>query len=502
MRSFALLVLSLLALAAPGLSQDLVVQRWLLYGPISAPDDSSLPNIGDEGWREAEADEWGRLNLNDVFRGEATEWSAAYVHTYVYCPEDRTILLIADSDDDLVARVNGQRVWVNVVARGLGRGRDTVTVRLAEGWNSLLLKPLNRGGGFGVLGRLAPAESEGVAGLRLALERPAGLTAHNHPRPTVSVGPILQGAALSWQGGDLLAAARAPVVAWGAEPFQQVTLQLTQGGRTLVTERFSDLTPAEPLHADVELPFTRLRRAAIGEAPMVARAEWLGDSRRVPVFVDADRLLRLAGGRIEIGSLAIDSAAGAVTRLATALTVPDAFDGLSIDFLAMGLGPRAQYAVNGREVGWHEGIVELCAPCRAGDSLSIEITPEPGRPLWMAPLVRVREIGYAEYADGYEYARALAGRAPEIEQPDPIVWLRALGKPSGQAYRSLMRRYHDAYAPLAAAIRRDTLHLIGNSHIDAAWLWPWSETIDVIRGTWRTSLKLSSPAWPTRWLPR
>ncbi|MGD2217289.1 MAG: glycoside hydrolase family 38 C-terminal domain-containing protein, partial [Gemmatimonadales bacterium] len=28
-------------------------------------------------------------------------------------------------------------------------------------------------------------------------------------------------------------------------------------------------------------------------------------------------------------------------------------------------------------------------------------------------------------------------------------------------------------------------------HIDAAWLWPWSETRDVIRDTWRTSLKLA-----------
>ena len=74
---------------------------------------------------------------------------------------------------------------------------------------------------------------------------------------------------------------------------------------------------------------------------------------------------------------------------------------------------------------------------------------------------------------------------------DPVAWLRALGEPRGEAYRTLLRRYHDAYAPLAAAIRRDTLHLIGNSHIDAAWLWPWSETIDVIRETWRSSLKLA-----------
>jgi alpha-mannosidase len=56
-----------------------------------------------------------------------------------------------------------------------------------------------------------------------------------------------------------------------------------------------------------------------------------------------------------------------------------------------------------------------------------------------------------------------------------------------------VERYTSAYAPLAAQIRQDTLHLVGNSHIDAAWLWPWSETSgDVIPNTWRTSLKLAA----------
>ena len=27
------------------------------------------------------------------------------------------------------------------------------------------------------------------------------------------------------------------------------------------------------------------------------------------------------------------------------------------------------------------------------------------------------------------------------------------------------------------------MHLTGNSHIDAAWLWPWTETVDVVKRT-------------------
>ena len=35
-----------------------------------------------------------------------------------------------------------------------------------------------------------------------------------------------------------------------------------------------------------------------------------------------------------------------------------------------------------------------------------------------------------------------------------------------------------------------TFHLTGNSHIDAAWLWPWTDTVDVVRRTFGTALQL------------
>ena len=35
-----------------------------------------------------------------------------------------------------------------------------------------------------------------------------------------------------------------------------------------------------------------------------------------------------------------------------------------------------------------------------------------------------------------------------------------------------------------------TWHLTGNSHIDAAWLWPWTETVDVVKRTFGTALQL------------
>jgi hypothetical protein len=476
--------------------QDLVIQRWLLNGPMPSDTGATrvvadyiggepglLPTLGDEGWIEVEADAFGRLDLNAVYVGTSTASSAAYAHTYVFAPEDRTVLLIADSDDDLVVRVNGQRVWVNEVARGLGGGNDTLTVKLSEGWNSLLFKPLNRGGGFGLLGRILPGE-----GLLLSTVRPPGMVAHNHPEPSVTVGPLFLDS-LVWVSEGLFLAVRAPIAAWGREPFESVGFRLSGGRSAEVLERIALVEPGEPVDITLLLPFDVLRDAAIGETPLVAAVEWTGGSGSTGVFVDPARLLRLVGGRIAVGEWAIEGTRDRPSRLAATLVVPSLFEEHTVDLLSLGLGPNTSYRVNGRELQWEHGNVELCGPCTVGDSLIIDIVPSSGQPLWMDPQVRIREIGYAEYADGYEYAEVLVGRAPPIESPEPGVWLRAMSAPGD--YQRLLARYEVAYAPLAAEIRSDTLHLVGNSHIDAAWLWPWSETRDVIRNTWRTSLKLA-----------
>ena len=43
---------------------------------------------------------------------------------------------------------------------------------------------------------------------------------------------------------------------------------------------------------------------------------------------------------------------------------------------------------------------------------------------------------------------------------------------------------------LRPLLQQATFYLTGNSHIDAAWLWPWSEAVDVVRRTYGTALQL------------
>ena len=39
-------------------------------------------------------------------------------------------------------------------------------------------------------------------------------------------------------------------------------------------------------------------------------------------------------------------------------------------------------------------------------------------------------------------------------------------------------------------MKQFSISAIGNSHIDMAWLWPWTETVEVVRNTFGTALQL------------
>jgi alpha-mannosidase len=366
-------------------------------------------------------------------------------------------------------------------------------VRLAAGWNSLLLKVVNRTGGFGVLGRLAHAPGEpALDGIRSQARRPEGAAnAHNQPAATVTASTLRLARPAVWSGDHLDIPALVDIAAWGRDTLRALQAHVSQATLAWPTDTIGELAPAAHRTLAFQASFDELRRAALGEAPLRVVATWPGGTHQTTLPVDPDWLLRVWGGRLAVGTWARDSSADGSRGLRTVLVVPAALAGRAVDLLAAEFGPRARYTVSGHAAAWREGSVELCAPCRLGDTVAVAIALEPGRPWWTLPDVHVRDLGYAEFADGFTYALRLTGRAPAIARPDPREWLAALGE--GSTYARLVERYTAAYTPLAAQLHRDTLHLIGNSHIDAAWLWPWSETVgEVIPNTWRTSLKLAA----------
>ena len=68
--------------------------------------------------------------------------------------------------------------------------------------------------------------------------------------------------------------------------------------------------------------------------------------------------------------------------------------------------------------------------------------------------------------------------------------LTALSVHDQARFDASLKAAHSKLEPLTPLLRQVTFHLTGNSHIDAAWLWPWTETVDVVRRTFGTALQL------------
>jgi alpha-mannosidase len=92
-------------------------------------------------------------------------------------------------------------------------------------------------------------------------------------------------------------------------------------------------------------------------------------------------------------------------------------------------------------------------------------------------------------------AAALAAQLKLLNDAALAVDLRALDSGDAAAFDASLLRARSILDPLRPLIRKTSILQTGNSHIDTAWLWPESETVDVVRRTYSTALQLM-PEYP------
>ncbi len=80
--------------------------------------------------------------------------------------------------------------------------------------------------------------------------------------------------------------------------------------------------------------------------------------------------------------------------------------------------------------------------------------------------------------------RAMLNRAAES------IDLTALAQANQAAFDRSLAKAQAGLEALKPKLQGTTVRLTGNAHIDAAWLWPWTETVDVVRRTFGTALQL------------
>jgi alpha-mannosidase len=119
----------------------------------------------------------------------------------------------------------------------------------------------------------------------------------------------------------------------------------------------------------------------------------------------------------------------------------------------------------------------------------LRIDPAPDRP--SPEDVRRELISAAELLPALPSGNGeLARRENTLESAANAVELPALEAGDQKAFDASLRAAQTQLATLHPAFSDYTIHLIGNNHMDIAWLWPWTETVDNVRRTFATSLQL------------
>ncbi len=531
---FTLLGLLALASADDGVLAEIPFLRdWLIVGPFPDsdnrtrltrpffPNESALrPNPSDSAyghrWRHVTTAH-PTLNLQTLFP-ERTEHAVCYAHTYVQSPEERDALLCIGSDDGVMVWLNGEHVWTMDALRPWAMDQDRIPIRLAKGWNRLLVKVSQATAAWMFSARIMTRDRKPIPGLRSQVADP-----EPGPRRPAPEGPPVQVRGLRWMGPPHLGTDAIPririegrVVNLTPRPERNLRFRLlTDGEARMEVQEIAELPALSEGSVSWTIPVARAFELAVSEHSRVT-LEMAGEE-----LADLMHEQELAAGLLMIGITPCvvdgwecyegdfqdpeearrsrdgwsvvnpgDPLPSGVCWLRRQLIIPRERTGLPIDFSLEIPGARVRLYLDGKAQGSPQGV-------------SLTRCARPG--LQFSALVRVEQDG--ENAPVFEcaslyvadknaiYLRRNLEMASFLFQ-DRVPEFVALQTPALEAlYRRDARGLRQALAAACRPIRkaaeeaqRYTAYMIPQSHIDMAWLWPWEETIEVCRATYSQAL--------------
>ena len=83
-----------------------------------------------------------------------------------------------------------------------------------------------------------------------------------------------------------------------------------------------------------------------------------------------------------------------------------------------------------------------------------------------------------------------AEREAQLDASVKTIDFTALDRGDQSAFDASLQRAQTKLKALDPWLKQFTIRAAGNSHIDMAWLWPWTETVEVVRNTFRSALDL------------
>jgi alpha-mannosidase len=161
---------------------------------------------------------------------------------------------------------------------------------------------------------------------------------------------------------------------------------------------------------------------------------------------------------------------------------------------------------NGRRVAMGEDLerMVLFNEAKPGDKVvvAVKLPPSPEPKFFDGSVLKVDaapgrpdpEMLWKEIFSAGGLAPAISSSGADVlkqvESASTAVNFDVLHQGDQKAFDASLTKAGDLLAVVNPQLKTFSLQLTGNSHIDAAWLWPWTETVDVVRRTFGTTLQL------------
>src|ERR1700757_1621435 len=135
----------------------------------------------------------------------------------------------------------------------------------------------------------------------------------------------------------------------------------------------------------------------------------------------------------------------------------------------------------------------IAARVVAGDAVQAdfarsEITIEPPQSRPNPVLLRMELLAARPIIAAYEEGKA--EREQELDAAVKAIDFSPLDKGDQSGFDASLKVAHAKLEKLKPWLQQFTIRAVGNSHIDMAWLWPWTETVEVVRNTFQSVLDL------------
>ncbi len=169
--------------------------RWLCAGPYRQPgkagrdlfDIAFAPEqagLGPVAWRPtAGSTDLAIAGMVDLAGEVAGDNCVIYLKTRVFAPAAESVILEIGSDDGIKLWLNHEVTHANNTDRGVTPGEDRVRARLRPGWNDLLAKITQNGGGCGLSLRITTAAGAEIPGLRFEARGEANVKVEGKAAP-------------------------------------------------------------------------------------------------------------------------------------------------------------------------------------------------------------------------------------------------------------------------------------------------------------------------------